>query len=94
MSGEEIYAKYGLKRDETIVETANFGNSIEMDIKLVICEGEDTPYTEAVLFENGHELYCTDPNDKYTGEWKLECDGEKYAVEIIVSEEEEKLYYG
>ena len=45
LTGEEIYQKYGYKRDETITHTAKFPNGIEADIKLVICEDEP-PYTE------------------------------------------------
>ena len=34
--GDEIYQKYGYKRDETITHTAKFPNGIEADIKLGI----------------------------------------------------------
>ena len=34
LTGEEIYQKYGYKRDETITHTAKFPNGIEADIKL------------------------------------------------------------
>lgn len=40
LTGDEIYQKYGYKRNETIVHTAKFPNGIEADIKLVICEEE------------------------------------------------------
>lgn len=79
LTGEEIYQKYGYKRDETIIHTAKFPNGIEADIKLVICE-EDTPYTEGVLFHNGFELTHTDPEDSYEGEWVFEHDGIEYIV--------------
>lgn len=35
LTGDEIYQKYGYKRDETITHTAKFPNGIEADIKLV-----------------------------------------------------------
>lgn len=38
LTGDEIYQKYGYKRNETIVHTAKFPNGIEADIKLVISE--------------------------------------------------------
>ena len=79
MTGDEIYQKYGYKRDETITHTAKFPNGIEADIKLVICE-EGTPYTEGVLFHNGCELICTEPNCTYDGEWDFEYDGTEYTV--------------
>ena len=40
LDGDEVYQKYGFKRDETITHTAKFPNGIEADIKLVICEEE------------------------------------------------------
>ena len=40
LTGDEIYQKYGYKRDETITHTAKFPNGIEADIKLVLCEDE------------------------------------------------------
>lgn len=79
MTGDEIYQKYGYKRDETITHTAKFPNGIEADIKLVICE-EGTPYTEGVLFHDGCELICTEPNCTYDGEWNFEYDGAEYTV--------------
>ena len=79
MTGDEIYQKYGYKRDETITHTAKFPNGIEADIKLVICE-EETPYTEGVLFHNGCELTHTEPNVEYDGAWNFEYDGTEYTV--------------
>lgn len=79
LTGNEIYDKYGFKRDETITHTAKFPNGIEADIKLVICE-DDKPYTEAVLFHDGSELTCTDPSDSYEGEWFFRYNGIEYIV--------------
>lgn len=86
LTGNEIYRKYGYKRDETITHTAKFPNGIEADIKLVICEEEETPYTEGVLFHNGFELTHTDPDDAYTGEWYFEHDGIEYIVNVLTEE--------
>lgn len=73
LTGDEIYDKYGYKRDETITETVKFNDGAEMDIKLVICDGKDTPYTEAVLFDkNGVEQGFTDPDDEFLGEWTVD----------------------
>lgn len=83
MTGDEIYQKYGLKRDETIVHTAQFPDNIEVDIKLVICDGDDTPFTEAVLFQNGRECAMTPVEFEYDGEWCLEYDGNEYIVNVI-----------
>lgn len=85
MTGDEIYEKYGLKRDETIVNTAVFPDGMQADIKLVICDEE--PYTEAVLFDkNGFQKAYTDPEDEYTGDWELEYDDVNYVVTVTVKE--------
>lgn len=85
LDGDEIYQKYGFKRDETITHTAKFPNGIEADIKLVICE-EENPYTEGVLFHNGFELAHTDCECTYDGEWRFEHNGIEYVVNVIVKE--------
>lgn len=85
LDGDEIYQKYGLKRDEGIVHTAKFSNGIEADIKLVICE-EERPYTEGVLFHNGFELTHTDCESTYDGVWCFEHNGIEYVVNVIVEE--------
>lgn len=85
MTGDEIYEKHGLKRDETIVHTAVFSDGMQADIKLVICDEE--PYTEAVLFDkNGFQKAYTDPEDEYTGDWKLEYDDVNYVVTVKAKE--------
>lgn len=87
MTGDEIYGKYGLKRDETIVYTAVFPDGMQADVKLVICDGENKPYTEAVLFDkNGFQKAYTDPKYEYTGDWELEYDDVNYAVAVKVKE--------
>ena len=84
MTGNEIYDKYGMKRDETITHTAKFDNDYFMDIKLVICDGEDKPYTEAVLFDpNGNEITCSSIWDEYNGLWILEHECWSYQVNVI-----------
>ncbi len=93
MTGKEIYDKYGLKRDETITHTVDFGSGIQADIKLVICE-EDSPYTEGVLFLNGYELTHTEPSDEYLGKWNFELSGNEYVVIVSAKEWGENTYEG
>ena len=83
LPGDEIYQKYGYKQDEIITHTAKFSNGIEADIKLVICEDESS-YTEGVLFHNGFELTCTEPDYTYDGEWNFEHNGIGYTVLVEV----------
>lgn len=86
MTGPEIYDKYGLKRDETIVHTAYFDDGIEIDIKLVICDGDSKPYTEAVAFENSGQVAMTDIEDYFAGEWELSINDSDYTVTVVVEE--------
>ena len=90
MPGEDIYQKYGYKRDETITHTAKFPDGVEADVKLVICE-EDTPYTEGVLFQNGFEVAHTEPDDTYDGVWEFIYQGSKYIVNVICTDDEKPL---
>lgn len=85
LTENEIYQKYGYKRDETITHTAKFQDGIEVDIKLVICE-DGTPYTEGILFCNGYEAMSTEPMDTYDGEWKFQFANTEYTV-IVKTED-------
>lgn len=82
ITGEEAYNKYGLKFDETVVETFKFENGFETDVKLVIADDDQYNWTEAVLFdEHGNEKCCSEWADDFFGEWYLEdFDGNTYTV--------------
>ena len=86
LNGDEIYQKYGLKRDKTITRTAKFPNGIEVDIKLVICDGDATPYTEGVMFRNGMEVACIDGENGYDGEWWFKHNSVQYLVNVVVED--------
>jgi len=65
--------------------TARFPNGIEMDVEC--CRGQDEPsWTEAVLFENGCEVGCTEPGEKFEGEWELEYKGIRYIAKVLAVE--------
>lgn len=85
LTSEEIYNKYGFKRDETITHTAKFPNGIEADIRLVICD-EEYPYTEGILFQNGIEVTHTECEDVYGVPWWFEYNGIEYIVNVVVEE--------
>ena len=56
-----------LGENETMTYTAQFGHGMEMDIKVCGVQfeegGDNRPWTEAVLFKDGHELCCSEPDD-------------------------------
>ena len=72
-----------LTEDDTIIWTANFGDGMEMDVK--VCGADyETAWTEAVLFKNGYEVCCTDCYDELVGEWSLEYNDETYIANVII----------
>jgi hypothetical protein len=78
-----------LGEDIAIINTVKFDNGIEMDIKCCGVQYEEESesnlaWTEAVLFNNGNEVYYTEPSDEYFGEWICEYNGNEYVV--IVAE--------
>ena len=84
MTGDQIYDKHGYKRDETFTYTAKFPDGCYMDVKLVICEGEDTPYCEAVLFNpDGYEIAFTEPEYELLGEWTIKTEEKTYTVVLL-----------
>ena len=69
--------------------TANFGNGYEVDIKVCNTDTDEcTPYIDAVLFKDGHEVGLLEPVfDKLDGEYEFdhpEKQGEKLTVIIVV----------
>lgn len=73
--------------DEAISHTADFGDGIQMDVKLCGVqyheeESSNRPWTEAVLFDHGSEVACSDPEENYFGKWELEYGGVSYAAEV------------
>ena len=72
---------YRLGEDDAYYVTADFKNGIEMDIKC--CGTDEGPaWTEAVLFQNGSEVCCTDVSDEMLGDWSLEFENDVYIVHI------------
>ena len=72
--------------DETITNTVNFGNGIEMDIKCCGVQYEEGGYNsawgEAVLFKDGNQIAFTEPADEYFCTWDFEYNGDKYIVDV------------
>ena len=78
--------------EETITHTANFGNGIEMDIKVCGVQFIDeegttnTPWTEAVLFENGCQVACSEPGEDFFGEWEFSYGDTVYRAIVTADE--------
>lgn len=68
--------------DDTITHTVSFGNDMEMDIKICGARDEE-PWTEVVLFQNGSEVGCSEPEDSFDGEWCLEDQGDSYVAHVV-----------
>lgn len=75
-----------LGENETIAYTVDFGDGIEMDIKLCGVryqqEQSNKAWAEAVLYEKGCEVAHTDPDDAFFQEWICEHEGFEYAVVV------------
>jgi len=56
---------------------------LEVDVKL--CNG-DSPYVDPVLFFNGSEVECLNPDDTLEGQYDFIFEGKLYRVEIIGAE--------
>ena len=68
---QEFLESAGEDKVDTIkTYTANFGDrgegEIEVDIK--VCQG-DPPFVDAVLFQDGHEVGCLEPEGDLVGEY-------------------------
>lgn len=62
--------------DDSITYTADLGDGYEMDISVrgVQYDPENIsnlPWTEAVLFRNGSEVMCSEPDTEFFGDWTL-----------------------
>lgn len=93
LSGNEIYDKYGLHQYDSITHTVRFDDGVEADIRLVICAGEEAPYTEGILYIDGAETCVTEPQDTYDGEWYFEYYGEEYYVNVVFEEDPDDREY-
>lgn len=56
--------------DEMITAvTVDFGYGWEIDVNIV--KGEPTPYVDAILFHDGHEVYTWEISETLVGEWQV-----------------------
>ena len=73
--------------DEKESYTVKFSDGKEMDIECCGVQyergGNNTAWTQAVLYNPPYELVCTEPSDDMFGEWELEYDGIRYVANVI-----------
>lgn len=69
--------------DSTIRYTATFPYGIEMDIKCCGCK-DSASWTEAVLFDNGFEVCCSEVSDNFLGKWEFKYKNNTYITEVIL----------
>lgn len=86
LDGETPWPTDRLYDDEMITAvTVNFGDGWEIDVNIV--KGEPTPYVDAILFHDGHEVYTWEIAEDITGEWSVVLDGtinKAFRLEIAV----------
>ena len=79
--------------DSTITETAVFDDGFEMSIKCCGVKweecGDNTAWTEAVLFEDAMggwvvPVSYSEPSDHFLGEWKLSYGEDTYIVNVVL----------
>lgn len=70
--------------DNTIIYTAQFPDDIEMDIKCCGCK-DGPSWTEAVLFEHGCQVACSEVCESYLGTWELEHNGIIYTTDVSIA---------
>ena len=74
-----------LSEDDTFTKTAVFSDGFEIDIK---CCGSDdgAAWAEAVLFHNGYECCCSEPEEEFLGDWVLEYNNDVFIVHVETEE--------
>lgn len=76
----------GVQGDNNITYTVHFPDGIEADLSC--CGSIDGPsWAEAVLFDHGNEVACSQPKDEFVGPWKLHYNGNTYIVAVCVEGE-------
>lgn len=57
-------------------------------------DGHNLPWGEAILYEDGIEVACTDAISKFFGEWKITYKGEEFVVCIEREQQKNITYIG
>lgn len=76
-------------RDEILgCFTAEFDDGLEVDVKVVNSDGgpgEGGPWSEAVLFQDGSEIACSEVCDTLGGEWRFQIHRDEHETEFVVT---------
>lgn len=79
---------YRFNEDDGWVGTVVFDKKYEVDIKVCgvqyLGEGNDSAYSEVVLFRNGSEVCCSDVGDTVLGTWELSDGDTEFVVHVEV----------
>lgn len=69
---ENIVPEFSVMRDASNVfdREVHFDDGKMMSIQVITCR-DDTCYTQGVLYEDGHEIDCTDVQDSLTGKFTV-----------------------
>lgn len=95
LTSVQAYEKYGLMRDETITHSVKFKDGTEAVIRLIICDNEDKPFTECVLYnKDGFAIAYSDPSDMYEGEWDMITDEGEYKIYVVAVNYVDIIYKG
>lgn len=94
---KDIIEKYDelLERDEINYEeediprssivafwTVDFGNGYVVRLNVCSADDDEPLWSEAVLFLNGVECCCTEPDYSLSGEYWFEYDGKKFTLAV------------
>lgn len=80
---EPDYDEHNLKQYSVIASwTADFGEGIQVDVKVCTSENRTPLWCEAVLFNNGNEVACSEVMDELDRDWTFEYNGTVYVVTV------------
>lgn len=71
--------------DDVFSKTVTFPDGKELDVKCC-ASSEGASWSEAVLFDHGCEVCCSEPADIYQKNWALEYKETQYNVYVAVKQ--------
>lgn len=107
MSADALYAKTGLKRDETVCDrSVSFDNGYELSIKMLVGEHDEQPAWSVILFDaDGNEVADVSEDysattmlgefsagDEHGNTYAVVFQCERCAVPIYCTNEDESVY--